>query len=623
MSHEPSPEGSEHPARPAAAPAFALLTSDGYAVASTDIFTRLVGLDALSSPAATAAVAEITSGRAEQVAFTVPLSAGGEAGARVEAVNDAQERLTLLEVAVPRPGGAPQEITAWFARFGDDSGAIIWLKDLEGRYLSVNGQYTEQLGVEPARICGRTDAELSQFEAIDGPRSKRVGGPEPAQLEYVIPAFDRRPAYTALRFPLSDATGAPIAVCGVASPADQADVANAECERLLAVRDWLQGDPVSLRRAVLSQWGITTLQSQPGRVPAPALAAPLPSAAAAPPPVAAPAPAPAGSAQLPAEFTQLLQSLQRQVTDLEAKVTSPPASPSAAAEPTEAANRFAIEQERRRHAAEVERLDAKLGDLHDKMLSLSEQLRASQAQVLELQAALEAAREQMTRLERAAAAATAAAAAAASPIVGPAPTPAGNLPGRSTAPVSELPVAARLSWDAAAQEALSVGLRGCLNVRSIFSEAVRLIGTAGGWDVVVAWLPDEPDGRLGCAATWVRSPVELAALETSMWQVPQSPTGSAVGSAATTGEFAWINDLGQVSDPHLVHLGDAALGTVVLLPVRREGRSIAVLELASTGRALRSPAVEAALRSIESEVAAAHQRVTDTASASQWGRRSR
>jgi hypothetical protein len=182
----------------------------------------------------------------------------------------------------------------------------------------------------------------------------------------------------------------------------------------------------------------------------------------------------------------------------------------------------------------------------------------------------------------------------------------------------------RLGWDASAQAALAEGLRGCLNVRSILSEAVRLIGGAGGWDAAFAWLPDDADDDAwGPAATWVRSPSAMATLEASLWPVRQRPGASALAAAADAAKPTWVDGLGASGDPHLVQLGEAGMSTVVLLPVRRDGRVIAMLELVSHARATASPAAEAALGSMETEVAAAHQRVTDTASASQWGRRSR
>jgi PAS domain-containing protein len=39
----------------------------------------------------------------------------------------------------------------------DESAAIVWLKDLDGRYLRVNRRYVEQLGADREHVCGRTD----------------------------------------------------------------------------------------------------------------------------------------------------------------------------------------------------------------------------------------------------------------------------------------------------------------------------------------------------------------------------------------------------------------------------------------------------------------------------------
>ena len=77
----------------------------------------------------------------------------------------------------------------------DDSPAIVWLKDLDGRYLRVSRSFTEQLEVDPDHICGKTDAELSAKESIEGLRL-RANDPvpqEPLELEYTVAAFDKRP----------------------------------------------------------------------------------------------------------------------------------------------------------------------------------------------------------------------------------------------------------------------------------------------------------------------------------------------------------------------------------------------------------------------------------------------
>ncbi len=108
-----------------------------------------------------------------------------------------------------------------------------------------------------------------------------------------------------------------------------------------------------------------------------------------------------------------------------------------------------------------------------------------------------------------------------------------------------------------------------------------------------------------------------------MWQVRQSPTASAVGAAASSSEVVWITPSGDDADRHLASLQAEGIATVVLVPVRQQGQTSAVLELCTQRSVRESAEADAALRSIEVEVATANQRLVDAASAGQWGRRRR
>jgi hypothetical protein len=108
-----------------------------------------------------------------------------------------------------------------------------------------------------------------------------------------------------------------------------------------------------------------------------------------------------------------------------------------------------------------------------------------------------------------------------------------------------------------------------------------------------------------------------------MWQVRQSATDSDIGRAATSTEIIWINDPGSDGDRHMANVRAEGMNTVVLMPVSQQGQPFAVLELCSESLAAESPQAEAALRSIEVEIGTANQRLVDSATASQWGRRRR
>jgi PAS domain-containing protein/predicted nucleic acid-binding Zn-ribbon protein len=779
-SAEPSGSSRRDVATSVTSPAFALVAADGSLVAADEVFDRLVGADVLSTPEVASAVGAITVGNQEVVGFMIDSPNGAGLVTRAEAVLSAQDRrLALLEVRLPRPVARVEALPAWFASFAAGSSAIVWLKDLEGHYLWVNREYSRALEVEADRVVGHLDSELDQLEAVDGPRIRgRARSPlaadtprdEPLSLEYTIPAFDRRPALAALRFPVIDPSGTPLAVCGVASPADHGEVAQEECADLLGVVAWFRDDPQTLRAAVLDRWRIRAVRPQGSlglEAPAAAAPAPVSSAAAAAPAGLEPAPVAVDGplAQAHGRDAEPIRAGLERIRELEAMVASASAAGVAASRSAErvvelqrevqALNAALTEQrdrmrelatddgeggaalrgERARHAAEMaavceesqalrEKLTALRGQLeaaearhsaelsaharHEDELSgvgdrvrtelnaanqrhrlelsqlrdryeallaehsqltesehqarvdaeaLRDQLSAALAQLRELQTARAASRDQIARLERAVVAATAAAAAPAEPMAaepGPAPAEPGPAPAepvlapaeRMTPPAEPAPppsatpdvTASRrvpagsaqtpapepqLGWDQAAQHALANALSGCLNFRSILSESVRLIGTAGGWDAVVAWEPDQRDAKLSCAATWVRSPVQMAALETSMWQVRQSPTASAVGAAAASSEVVWISPSDADGDRHLATLQADGISTVVLVPVRQQGQTSAVLELCTRSAVRQSAEADAALRSIEVEVAGANQRLVDAASAGQWGRRRR
>ncbi len=140
----------------------------------------------------------------------------------------------------------------------ETSPAIVWLKDMGGRYLRVNARYVEQLRTDAERVCGKTDDDLARGESIEGFRLQGGdrGQTEPLELEYTIAAADGRPSYAVLRFALRDADGEPTAVCGVAAPLARADVARSECARLMRLERWSRVDEAASRAELFDEWGL-------------------------------------------------------------------------------------------------------------------------------------------------------------------------------------------------------------------------------------------------------------------------------------------------------------------------------------------------------------------------------
>ena len=139
------------------------------------------------------------------------------------------------------------------------SPAIVWLKDLDGRYVRVNDRYLERLRVEAEHVLGKTDAELAAGASIEGLRRRAngAGAEEPLELEYTIPSFGDRPAFAVVRFALRDDSGQPVAVCGIAAPLAQAWMARSECARLMRIDRLSRLDELAIREELLEDWELT------------------------------------------------------------------------------------------------------------------------------------------------------------------------------------------------------------------------------------------------------------------------------------------------------------------------------------------------------------------------------
>ncbi|HEY2636008.1 MAG TPA: PAS domain-containing protein, partial [Solirubrobacteraceae bacterium] len=171
--------------------------------------------------------------------------------------------LTLPTSALPSIGDAGEALLDGAL---DESPALVWLKDLEGRYVRVNSRFTAFLSTSEERLLGRTDAEVPPAETVDGPRAegREEDVEEPLQLEYFVAPYQGREGLVVLRFPVGDRQGTPTLVCGVAAPSSEAQVARSEAARLLRVERWSRLDAESVRAELLADWGL--LPDARGRV---------------------------------------------------------------------------------------------------------------------------------------------------------------------------------------------------------------------------------------------------------------------------------------------------------------------------------------------------------------------
>jgi PAS domain S-box-containing protein len=102
----------------------------------------------------------------------------------------------------------------------DNTTAVVYVKNSEGRYILVNSQFTRIFHLSPEDILGKTDAEIfpadmaARFRAND----LQVQAERRAiQFEEVAPHDDGPHHYISVKFPLEDAPDRPCAVCGIST----------------------------------------------------------------------------------------------------------------------------------------------------------------------------------------------------------------------------------------------------------------------------------------------------------------------------------------------------------------------------------------------------------------------
>jgi PAS domain S-box-containing protein len=102
----------------------------------------------------------------------------------------------------------------------DNTQAVIYLKDKQGRYLLINRRYEQLFNLDREWVKGKTDCDIFPKEIADAfqANDRQVfEAKKPLELEELAPQADGLHNYFSLKFPLFDLSGSLYGMCGIST----------------------------------------------------------------------------------------------------------------------------------------------------------------------------------------------------------------------------------------------------------------------------------------------------------------------------------------------------------------------------------------------------------------------
>ena len=117
----------------------------------------------------------------------------------------------------------------------DNTSAVIYMRDADGRYLFVNRRYEELFDVKRDEIVGMTDHDLFPADVADAFRAndlKALARGAALQTEEIAPHADGPHTYITVKYPITDPAGRNFAICGISTDITDLKRAEEEAHRL-------------------------------------------------------------------------------------------------------------------------------------------------------------------------------------------------------------------------------------------------------------------------------------------------------------------------------------------------------------------------------------------------------
>jgi two-component system sensor histidine kinase UhpB len=147
---------------------------------------------------------------------------------------DVATHLAALAIEREQAERALQEVEARLRAFVDHALAIVWLKDLDGRYLLVNRRFEQVTGIPAVSALGRTDSELfarALAEKYSANDRRVLQARRAIEFEESISQADEPRVHLAVKFPLLHPGGTAYAIGAILYDITERHRAECELER--------------------------------------------------------------------------------------------------------------------------------------------------------------------------------------------------------------------------------------------------------------------------------------------------------------------------------------------------------------------------------------------------------
>jgi PAS domain S-box-containing protein len=117
----------------------------------------------------------------------------------------------------------------------DNTTAVIYLKDTQGKYILINCQYQNLFHISKEEIVGKTDYDIFPKEMADAFQANDrmvLKAQVPLEMEEVALHDDGPHTYISIKFPLFDSNGIPYGVCGISTDITERKQAEKKIEEL-------------------------------------------------------------------------------------------------------------------------------------------------------------------------------------------------------------------------------------------------------------------------------------------------------------------------------------------------------------------------------------------------------